>query len=121
MTASSWRYGKPYTPDEDTIIRGMLAAGKPRNEIAKTLNRSGSSLGSRMTKLGLSEAKRFTYTHRRDLGALRTCELVPALTLGAGDDRYIEACMRQGGFASATQLSDGRMVFGHAGKVWVQP
>lgn len=121
MAVYSWRNGKPYTPDEDAIIRGMLAQGKPRNEIAKTLNRSGSSLGSRMTKLGLSEAKRPNYTHRRDLGALRTCELVPALILGAGDDRYVAACLAGGGFSSMTQMSDGRVVFGHAGKAWVQP
>lgn len=118
MSGSSWRNGKPYSADEDAIIRGMIAAGKTRNEIAKTLNRSGSSLGSRMTKLGLSESKRPNYVHRRDLGPLRTCELVPPLTLGGGDNRYVTACLDQGGFSSFVRLNDGRVIFGHAGKAW---
>jgi hypothetical protein len=110
MSGSSWRSGKPYSEDEDAIIRGMFALGKTRNEIAKTLNRSDSSLGSRMTKLGLSSAKRPVYTHRRDLGPLRTCEMTAPLTLGAGDDRYVKACLAQGGFIYRTTLPNGQRV-----------
>jgi hypothetical protein len=41
--------------------------------------------------------------------------------LGAGDALYIAVCLRMGGFASSVRLNDGRVIFGHRGKAWVQP
>jgi len=106
----SWRKGTPFTPDEDATVRKMLSAGQSRLEIQKALNRTKSSVESRISKLGLSKPLAPVYTHRSDLRPARTCELTPALVLGAGDHRYVRACLAQGGFVYTTQLPDGRYV-----------
>lgn len=107
---NDWRHGTPFTPEEDQTLRTMLAAGRSRTEISAALKRSKSSLGSRICKLQLSDAKKVVYTFRRDLGAVRTSELGKPLTLGPGDARYVAACKAAGGFHYTTRLADGRLV-----------
>ena len=108
MTA--WRTGSRFTPDEDAILKGMLAAGKTRREIQKTLNRSKSSVESRIVKLRPTIAAARPYTYRHNLPPVRTCEAGKPLDLGAGDERYVAACLAQGGFHYTIRLPDGRLV-----------
>lgn len=42
--------------------------------------------------------------------SLRTSELGKPLELGPGDDRYVKAVMKAGGFHYTTRLADGRLV-----------
>lgn len=114
--------GRVWTEEEDAILRGTLAQGGTRASVAKTLNRSVGSVDSRACKLGLAKNPRnyIGPMFKTSLGALRTAELGKPLDLGEGDYRYIQACLNAGGFASSTRVK-GKIVFGHAGKAWVQP
>lgn len=106
----AWRTGSRFTPDEDAILKGMLKAGKTRREIQKTLNRSKSSVESRIVKLRLQIGPARAYTYRSDLPPVRACEVGKPLDLGEGDARYVRACLAQGGFRYRAILPDGTTV-----------
>ena len=63
------------------------------------------------------------YNRRASLAAVavRGEQAGKPLELGPGDPRYVAACIKLGGFASAARTETGRLVFVWAGQSWMQP
>ena len=76
--------------------------------VSEALAAYNASFRSRICKLQLSDAKKVVYTFRRDLGAVRTAELGKPLELGPGDQRYVDAVLRAGGFRYLIKLPNGK-------------
>lgn len=108
----------PWHPRDKLKLEAMRANGHSTSEIARILKRSHSAIACMAKVMSLPRP-----SLRRTCAAspVRTSELGKPLDLGEGDARYVAACLDQGGFASMTQLGDGRVIFGHAGEAWVQP
>lgn len=100
---------------EDRYLTANHGTGLGWSKMALHLNRTVGSVESRARKLGLVKRKA---PHRENPGSYMPAG-VP-LELGEGDQLYIDACMKAGGFASSVRHA-GKIVFGHAGKAWVQP
>ena len=99
---------RTWEPEEDRILRRMKDEGKGRDLIARELNRSPGSVESRMRKLHMVKGKSSSRAWSE-----RNAATGPAgkpLDLGQGDDRYVAACLAQGGFYYTTRLPDGRLV-----------
>lgn len=108
----------PWLPRDKLKLEAMRANGHTTSEIARVLNRSQGSILSMATVLALP---RPALRRTSSIAQLRTSELGKPLDLGEGDQRYVDAVLRAGAFASMARLNDGRVIFGHAGKSWVRP
>lgn len=106
---------RAWEPWEDMQLRKFHADGLGWSKIALNMSRTIGAVESRARKLKLIKA-RAPYRDRN--GSYMPAGV--ALDLGEGDYRYIAACLEAGGFASSTRIA-GKIVFGHAGKAWVQP
>lgn len=104
-----------WEPREDMRLRKLHSEGNGFSKIALALNRTLGSIESRARKLKLVKG-RVHYGRASD----SYIQAGVPLELGEGDYRYVEKLMELGGFASSTRIN-GKTVFGHAGKAWVQP
>lgn len=68
----------------------------------------------------MSDHRPYRRRPQPEIIGLRTSELGRPLDLGPGDDRYVDHCLERGGFASFVRHA-GRILFGHGGRVWMQP
>lgn len=100
---------------EDMLLCKRRWDGDGFSKIALELNRTLGSVESRARKLKLING-RVRYGRAAD----SYIQAGVPLDLGEGDFRYVERLMDLGGFASSTRIA-GKIVFGHAGKAWVQP
>lgn len=114
----------PWMPHEIGTLRARVAKGGRRKEIcqdvSKMIGRSPKAVHTKMFVEGMrDDSERRLHSSLR--GTNGPTAGGPPLDLGAGDARYVHLCMDLGSFASMTRLNDGRVIFGHAGKAWVQP
>lgn len=104
-----------WEPREDMRLRKLHSEGNGFSKIALEMNRTIGSVESRARKLKLVKGRVY-YGRSAD----SDIQAGAPLELGEGDYRYVERLMEFGGFASSTRIA-GKIVFGHAGKAWVQP
>ena len=116
--------GSAWSSEELGVLRARVRQGGHRKtvsaDVAKATGRSEKAVHARMyveglvtTGPGLVARKIVSDGQSRDGCA--------PFDLGAGDELYVSVCLRMGGFASSVLLNDGRVIFGHRGKAWVQP
>ncbi len=106
---------RAWEPREDMRLRKLHSEGNGFSKIALEMNRTIGSVESRARKLKLVKGRVY-YGRSAD----SDIQAGAPLELGEGDYRYVERLMEFGGFASSTRVG-GKIVFGHAGKAWVQP
>ena len=114
----------PWSSGEIGILRARVAKGGRRKEIccdvSQAIGRSPKAVHTKMFVEGMrDDSERRLHTSLRGMSGPTAGG--PPLDLGAGDDRYVARLMDLGGFASFVRLNDGRVIFGHNGKTWVQP
>ena len=114
----------PWMPHELGKLRDRVAMGGRRKEIcfdvSKQTGRSPKAVHTKMYVEGLV-ADNDKNPIRKIVSDGQSRDGSAPLDLGAGDLRYVSKLMGLGGFASFVRLNDGRVIFGHAGKAWVQP
>ena len=112
----------PWSSGEIGILRARVAKGGRRKEIccdvSQAIGRSPKAVHTKMFVEGMrDDSERRLHTSLRGMSGPTAGG--PGLELGKGDQRYVAALMRQGGFASFARLNDGRVIFGHAGQSWL--
>ena len=116
--------GSPWSSEELGVLRARVHQGGHRKtvcaDVSKATGRSEKAVHARMYVEGLVSTGPGLVTQRHVSDGQSRDGCAP-FDLGAGDALYIAACMDQGGFSSSVCLNDGRVIFGHRGKAWVQP
>ena len=114
----------PWSSEELGVLRARVHQGGHRKtvcaDVAKSIGRSEKAVHAKMYVEGLVSTGPGIVTRKIVMDGQSRDGCGP-FDLGAGDALYIAACMEQGGFASSVLLNDGRVIFGHRGKAWVQP
>ena len=101
----------PWSSDELGILRTRVSNGGTRNaiceDVSKIIGRSPKAISTKMYVEGMRDD-----SERRYHASLVTTNTAggPPLDLGAGDDRYVKACLAQGGFIYRTRLPNGQYV-----------
>jgi hypothetical protein len=114
----------PWSSEELGVLRSRVHQGGHRKtvcaDVAKSIGRSEKAVHAKMYVEGLVASGPGLVT-RKIVSDGQSRDGCAPFDLGAGDALYIAVCLRMGGFASSVRLNDGRVIFGHRGKAWVQP
>lgn len=71
---------RPYTPEEDAVLREMLPAGATYREVGNRLGRTISSVAGRAWKLGIHQPDDMRYPRRKQNRAPLQARLTPEQT-----------------------------------------
>jgi hypothetical protein len=116
--------GRSWSSEELGVLRARVRQGGHRKtvsaDVARATGRSEKAVHARMYVEGLVASGPGLVT-RKVISDGQSRDGCAPFDLGAGDELYIAVCLRMGGFASSVQLNDGRLIFGHRGRAWVQP
>lgn len=103
----------PWSSEELGVLRTRVHQGGRRKEIchdvSKSIGRSPKAIHTKMYVEGLCALNDHEPT-RKIVSDGQSRDGAGPLCLGPGDDRYIAACLAQGGFHYTTRLRDGRLV-----------
>jgi hypothetical protein len=120
----NYPFARSWSSEELGILRARVRQGGHHNavraDVSKATGRSEKAVHSRMYVEGLVASGPGLVT-RKVISDGQSRDGCAPFDLGAGDELYVSVLLRMGGFASSVQLNDGRLIFGHRGRAWVQP
>jgi hypothetical protein len=120
----NYPFARSWSSEELGVLRSRVHQGGHRKticaDVAKSIGRSENAVSTRMYEDGLVASGPGLVT-RKVISDGQSRDGCAPFDLGAGDELYIAVCLRMGGFASSVRLNDGRLIFGHRGRAWVQP